>query len=163
MTILDTVLKSRDISLLQRSFYSKLWFFQKSFMDVRVRPWIRLNIHLKDRWWSSNTLAIWCEKPTHWKRSWCWETLRAGRERSEREIDGWTASLTQWTWVWWRTGKSGVLLPMGLVQLCCKESDTTALLNNNNQHDSQLRPHLHWTKGLLFGNTDERQVSENRG
>ena len=38
-----------------------------------------LNIHWKD-WcwsWSSNTLATWCEEPTHWKRLWCWERLRA--------------------------------------------------------------------------------------
>ena len=36
-----------------------------------------------------------------------------------RGWDGWMASLTQWTWVransgrWWRTGKPGVLQPMG--------------------------------------------------
>ena len=23
--------------------------------------------------WSSNTLAAWCEKPTHWKRPWHWQ------------------------------------------------------------------------------------------
>ena len=26
---------------------------------------------------NSNTLATWCKKPTHWKRPWCWERLRA--------------------------------------------------------------------------------------
>ena len=39
-----------------------------------------LNILWKD-WcwnWNSNTLATWCEEPTHWKRTWCWERLRAG-------------------------------------------------------------------------------------
>ena len=36
-------------------------------------------------------------KPVHWKRSWCWERLRAGGARG---WDGWMASLTQWTWVW---------------------------------------------------------------
>ena len=38
-----------------------------------------LNIHWKDGWWrwSSNTLATWCEQPTHWKSFWCWKTLRA--------------------------------------------------------------------------------------
>jgi len=38
-----------------------------------------LNIHWKD-WcwsWSSNTLAPWHEEPTHWKRPWCWERLKA--------------------------------------------------------------------------------------
>ena len=28
--------------------------------------------------WSSNTLATLCEEPTHWKRPWCWERLKAG-------------------------------------------------------------------------------------
>ena len=36
MTIPDSVLKSRDITCQQRSLKSKLWFFQWSFMDVRV-------------------------------------------------------------------------------------------------------------------------------
>ena len=41
-----------------------------------------LNIHWKE-WcwsWSSNTLATWCEKPTHWKRRWYWERLKANGE-----------------------------------------------------------------------------------
>ena len=36
MTNLDTILKSRDITLQQRSIWSRLWFFQWSCMDVRV-------------------------------------------------------------------------------------------------------------------------------
>ena len=70
--------------------------------------------------WSYNTLASWCEELTHWKRSWCWERLRAGGERDDRGWDGWMALLTQWTWVWassgrwWWTGKPGVLQSMGL-------------------------------------------------
>ena len=65
--------------------------------------------------WSSNTLATWCEELAHWKRSWCWERLKAGGEGDDRGWDGWMASLTQWTWVWanserqWKTGKPGVL------------------------------------------------------
>ena len=38
-----------------------------------------LNIHWTD-WcwsWSSNTLATWCERLTHWKRPWCWERWKA--------------------------------------------------------------------------------------
>ena len=31
--------------------------------------------------WNSNTLATWCEELTHWKRSWCWERLKAGGQR----------------------------------------------------------------------------------
>ena len=28
-----------------------------------------------------------CEKPAHWKRPWCWERLRAGGEKGNRECD----------------------------------------------------------------------------
>ena len=33
-------------------------------------------------------LATWCEQPTHWKRPWCWEKLRAGEEGDDRGWDG---------------------------------------------------------------------------
>ena len=55
--------------------------------------------------WSSSTLTTWCEEPTHWKRPWCWERLRARGEGGDREWDGWVASLTQWTWVWANSGR----------------------------------------------------------
>ena len=47
--------------------------------------------------WSSNTLATWCKEPTHRKRPWCWERLRAGGEGGDRGWDSWMASVTQWT------------------------------------------------------------------
>ena len=49
-----------------------------------------LNIHWKDwGWsWSSNTLAIWCEQLTHWKRPWCWENSRARGEGGGRGWNG---------------------------------------------------------------------------
>ena len=28
----------------------------------------------------AEALATWCEEPTHWKRSWCWERLKAKTE-----------------------------------------------------------------------------------
>ena len=43
-----------------------------------------MNSYWKDWWWSSNTLATWCEELTHWKRPWCWERLRAAGERGDR-------------------------------------------------------------------------------
>ena len=79
-----------------------------------------MNIHWKG-WccsWNSNTLAIWCEELTHWKRPWFWERLKVGGEGDDRGWDGWMASPTWWTWVWassrrwWRTGKPGVLQSM---------------------------------------------------
>ena len=69
---------------------------------------------------NSNTLGTWCKEPTHWKRPWCWERLRARGEGSDRRWDGWMTSPTQWTWIWanprrwWRTRKSGMLQSRGL-------------------------------------------------
>ena len=68
----------------------------------------------------SNTLATWCQEPTHWKRPRCWKRLKAGGKGNNRGWDGWMATLTQWTWVWvnfrrkWRTWKPGMLQFMGL-------------------------------------------------
>ena len=81
-----------------------------------------LSVHWKDWCWSwnSDTLAIWWEGLTHWKRPWFWERLRAGVEGDDRGWDGWMASLSQWTWVWvnsgswWWTGRPVVLQFMGL-------------------------------------------------
>ena len=80
------------------------------------------NIHWKDWCWSwnSNTFTTWCEEPTHLKRPWCWERLKAGGEGDNRGWDSWMASLTQWTWVWvnsgswWWTGRPGMLQSIGL-------------------------------------------------
>ena len=34
--------------------------------------------------WNSNILATWWGELTHWKRSWCWESLKAGGEGDKR-------------------------------------------------------------------------------
>ena len=71
--------------------------------------------------------------PTHWKRPWCWERLKARGEGVDKGPDGWMASPTQWTGVranfetWWRTGKPRLLWSMG------SQTDTTERLNNNNE------------------------------
>ena len=67
---------------------------------------------------SSNTLATWFEELTHWKRPWCWESLKPGGEGDDRGWDGWMALLTRaWVWEssgsWWWTGKPCVLQSMG--------------------------------------------------
>ena len=86
-----------------------IWLLIYTFIQWKDWPWS----------WSSNSLATWCEDPTHWKRPWCWERLRAGGEGDDRRWDGWMASLTRWTWVsvnsasWWWTGRPGVLRFMG--------------------------------------------------
>ena len=71
-----------------------------------------------------------CKELTYWKRSWCWQRLKAGGEGDKRGWDGWMASPTQWTWVWanstrwWGTRKPGMLHPWDH-----KESDATEQLN----------------------------------
>ena len=93
-----------------------------------------LNIHWKDSCWSwdYNSFAIWCEELTHWKRPWCCERLKVGGEGDDRGWDGWTASLTQWTWVW---AAPGVGEGPGNLVCCspwgCKESDMPEGLNNS--------------------------------
>ena len=52
---------------------------------------ISLEYSLKD-WcwnWNSNTLATWYEELTPWKRPWCWETLKVGREGDDRGWHHW--------------------------------------------------------------------------
>ena len=48
--------------------------------------------------WKSNTLDIWYEDQTQWKRSWFQERLKAKGEGGGREWDGQIVQLTQWTW-----------------------------------------------------------------
>ena len=44
------------------------------------------------RWYTDDTtvMATWCKQLTHWKRPWCWESLRKGGEGvTEDEMVGW--------------------------------------------------------------------------
>ena len=134
MTNLDSMLKSRDITLPTKVHLVKamvfpvvmygceswtitkaecwqidafeLWCWRRL---LRV-PWTArrsvLGVHWKDWCWSwnSNTLATWYKELAHWKRPWCWERLRAGGEGNNEGWDGWMASPTQWTWVWVNSG-----------------------------------------------------------
>ena len=90
---------------------------QGNYTSTRHRT---LNIYWKD-WcwnWSSYILVISCKQPTHWKRPWCWQRIRAG-EGGNDGWDGWMALCTQWTWVWmnperqWRREKPGMPQSMG--------------------------------------------------
>ena len=52
---------------------------------------LTLETHWKD-WcwsWSSNILVTPCQQPTHWKRPWKWEKLKAKGEEGNRGWDGW--------------------------------------------------------------------------
>ena len=101
----------------QRTDVFKQWCWRRLLRVPCTERTSTLNIHWKDWYWSwsSNTLATWRKGLTHWKRLWCWESLRAEGGGGKRGWDGWMASPTQWAWVWvnsgryLRTGKTGVL------------------------------------------------------
>ena len=83
----------------------------------RNQPWIllgRTDVEAE----ASILWLTWGELLTHWKRSWCWERLKA-EEEGDRGWDSWMASPIRWTWTWenskkwWRAGRPGVLQSMG--------------------------------------------------
>ena len=51
------------------------------FKETYSLPWLPIL--------DSNTLATWCEEPTHWKRSWHWERLKAKGGGAGKGWDGW--------------------------------------------------------------------------
>ena len=65
------------------------------------------------------------------EKTWMLGKIEGRGEGDDRGLDGWMASLTQWTWVWassgrwWTTGKPGCGSQQGH-----KKSDTTEQLNN---------------------------------
>ena len=135
MTNLDSILKSRDITLPTKVCLVKAmvfpavmygceswtikktecWRIDASELWCWIRhsrvPWTAwksaLNIYWKDWWlsWSSNPLTTWCKEPTHWKRLWCWKRLKVRGVGGNRGWDVWMASLTQCTWVWANSGR----------------------------------------------------------
>ena len=92
----------------------------------------------------------WCVEPAHWKRSWCWERLRAWGEEGNRGWDGWMASSPHWAWVWANSCVSHYLGDsegQGGLACCnswgCKESDTTERLNW-----TELNQRINWRDKL---------------
>ena len=123
MTNLDSVLKSRDIT-----FPTKVHLVEamektvESPLDCKgIKP-LNPKGNQPCIFWSSNILATWWEELIHWKRPWCWESLKEGGEGDDRGWDGWMESLTQWMWIWassgswvgWWIGKPGLLQFIGL-------------------------------------------------
>ena len=81
---------------------------------------------------TSSILATLCKEPTHWKRSWCWERLRARGEGGDRgQLVGWHH------WLNGHEFEQTAIDGEGEGSLVCcrqwglKESDTTERLNNN--------------------------------
>ena len=67
------------------------------------------------------------QEPTHWKRPWCWERLKAGGEGVDRGWDGWVASSVWWTWVW---ASSGTGDGQGSLECCSPWSHSQAQVSN---------------------------------
>ena len=167
MTNLDSVLKSKDISLPTKVHIVKDMFFCSTHVWMweldRKESWapknwclqtVRLKtlespldcneikpVHPKgNQSWifigrtdaEAETPILWWRDMKNWLigKDWCWERLKAREEGNDRGLNGWMASLTQWTWDWansrrwWRTGKPGVLSPRGH-----RELGTTEWLN----------------------------------
>ena len=110
-TNLDSVVKSRDITLWLRSVKSRLWFFQQSCMDV---SWTIK----KAENWRTDTFELWCWrrllrvpwtarnsnqsilkeiKPEYSWKDWCWSW-------SSSTLATWCKKLTHWKrpWCWER-------------------------------------------------------------
>ena len=74
---------------LEKTLESHLDYTEIKPFNLKWKKKTPLNIHWKDWCWSlmSNTLATWCKEPTHWKKPWCWERLKA-REGGDSDA-GW--------------------------------------------------------------------------
>ena len=156
-TNLDSILKSRDITLQTKVCLGKVMVFPV--VMCKCDSWtIKKAEH-----WRTDAFELWCQwrllrvpwtarrsnqsilkeisleysleglmlklklqyfgylirRTNSFKRPWCWERSKVGGEGDDRGWDGWTASLTRWTWVcvgcrsWWWTGKPGRLQSMG--------------------------------------------------
>ena len=108
MTNLDSILKSRDITLQQRSVWSRLWFFHWSCIDVRVGLWRKLSAEklmllkcgVGEDSWESLGLQGDPTSPSksrsvlgvHWK-DWCWSW-------NSSTLATWCEELTHWKRPW---------------------------------------------------------------
>ena len=71
------------------------------------------------------------EEVTHWTRPGYWERLKTEGEEGNRERDGWTASLIQWTWAWensrrwWGSGEAWCAAIHGVTKSGIQRGDWT--------------------------------------
>ena len=144
MTNLDSILKSKDITLPTKvciQSYSHVWMWGLNhkegwtlknwcFWTILSVPWTARRSNqsiLKEinPEYSLGGMKLKLQYSGHlmWRAKSLEKTLmlgKIGREWGNRGCDGWMASPTPWTWVWagfrrwWRAGKPGVLQSMGL-------------------------------------------------
>ena len=128
MTTLDSVLKSRDITLPKKVHLVKAMVF-----PVVMYGWESWTIELMKDWcwsWNSNTLATWCEELTPLKRPWSWKDRRREvKGMTEDDMVGWHHQLDGHDF----EQAPGVGDGQGSLACCspwgCKELDTTERLN----------------------------------
>ena len=133
--------------------------------DPTSQPWRKstLNFQWKD-WcwsWSSNSLATWCKELIHWKKHWCWETLRAGGQVGVRAmrwlddiIDSMDISLSEFqetvkdreTW-------SAVIHGITKSHTWLRDWKTMILMNLKY---SNIDPKHHFVKNMCFADTNFR-------
>ena len=156
MTNLDSILKSRDITLPTKAHPTvmcgyeswtikktedwridafELWFERLCWRRLLRVPWTarRPNQFILNEIFPEYSLEglmlklklqyfghlIWRAKSMEKTR--CWKRLKAGGERSGRGLDGWMASLTEWTWVWASSGKWRRTGKPGMLQFTCSQ------------------------------------------
>ena len=84
---------------------------------------------------------------THWKRPWCWESLKA-KEEGGRGWNGEITSQTQWTWIWansqrsWRTEEPSMLQSMRSQRVGLSSWTTTMKFKKNSLFALRNRPTL---------------------
>ena len=141
---LDSILKSRGITLPTKVHIVKAMVFPV--VMYGCESW-------KDWCWSFNTLGTWGEGPTHWKRPWCWERLKAGREGDDRGQGSWMwhhqLSADEFEWILGVGDGQGGLA-------CC---------GPRGREESDMTEQLNWTDGgisVLHKDPKKHRCDENR-
>ena len=96
MTNLDSILKSRDITLPKKVRLVKAVVFPVVMYGCEswtIKKAECRKIDAFELWCWRRVLRVWCEELIHWKTPWCWERLKAGGEGDNR---GWMVGWHHW-------------------------------------------------------------------
>ena len=127
--------------IIKKAWVLKSWCFQIVVLEKTLVPWtarskqsilkeINPEYSLEGLLLKLKLQATWYEEPTHWKRPWWWQRLKAKGEGGGKGWDSWIASPTQGTWIWANCQEMVKDPCPSLSLVCCspcghKESDTT--------------------------------------